>query len=112
MDSGCSHCVLPPSALPEVPIRESTWSKAGRNYEVANGTTTPNLGQKMLSTVRGDGQVKQMPWQVADITEPLSSVAEVTDDNNLVIFGSRGGFIWSLGDGWSYYAIQSRWQSI
>ena len=49
MDSGAAESVGPPSMAPEVPIRESPGSLAGRAYIAAGGERLPNMGQKVLT---------------------------------------------------------------
>ena len=51
MDSGAAESVGPPSMAPEVPIRESPGSLAGRAYIAAGGERLPNMGQKVLTVV-------------------------------------------------------------
>ena len=46
MDSGAAESVGPPSMAPEVPIRESPGSLAGRAYIAAGGERLPNMGRK------------------------------------------------------------------
>ena len=46
----------------------------------ADGTRTPNLGQKTLETVSEDGSTQLcQTFQIADISRPLTSVGELAD---------------------------------
>ena len=67
---------------------ESNGTLNGMTYHTADGTRIPNLGQKTLETT----QLSQT-FQIADISRPLTSVGEMADAGNLVVFGRKGGFI-------------------
>ena len=45
--------------------------------------------------VTDNGRRANVPFQVAEVTRPLSSVGEITDKGNLVVFGKHGGYIWN-----------------
>ena len=63
-------------------------------HHTADGTRIPNLGQKTLETVSEDGSTQlSQTFQIADISRPLTSVGELADAGNLVVFGRKGGFI-------------------
>ena len=51
------------------------------------------MGEKTLNVVTEEGRNKKMTLQIADINKPLLAVGDLCDQDCLVIFGKRGGFI-------------------
>ena len=96
MDSGCVQSVAPPSILPSVPLSSSAGSRAGQEYVVADGDMVPNLGQKEAEVTLACGKKARAIYQIADVTGPLTSVGALCDDDNIVIFGSKGGMVLDL----------------
>ena len=93
VDSGAINNVAP-SCVSVRALMESNGSLNGMTYHTADGTRIPNLGQKTLETVSEDGSTQlSHTFQIADISRPLTSVGELTDAGNLVVFGRKGGFI-------------------
>ena len=99
MDSGCCDRVMPPNALPFVPVQPSEGSKAGQHYSAANGETIANLGHTFVAGVDSCGQPVRKNYQVAEVTRPLDSITALCDEGNRVIFGSGGGFVYNLATG-------------
>ena len=95
VDSGAVHSVAPPSTARQVPIAQSHGSANGVQYHTADGTRLPNLGEKRLNVVTEDGDEMTQTFQVVDVTRPLSSVGEIADKGNIVVFGRNGGYIWN-----------------
>ena len=54
-----------------------------------------NRGQT-IAALTSDYQRANVTFQIADVSRPLTSVGEVCDKGNLVVFGPKGGFIMSL----------------
>ena len=93
VDSGAINNVAPSSVSAKALV-ESNGSLNGMTYHTADGTRIPNLGQKTLETVSEDGSTQlSQTFQIADISRPLTSVGELADAGNLVVFGRKGGFI-------------------
>ena len=93
VDSGAINNVAPSSVSAKALV-ESNRSLNGMTYHTADGTRIPNLGQKTLETVSEDGSTQlSQTFQIADISRPLTSVGELADAGNLVVFGRKGGFI-------------------
>ena len=95
VDSGANDIVIPPEELPEVPIQESKGSRMGWSYRVANGAAVPNEDEKQFHGITKcqagwSNQLKAVTAQVADITQPLMAVKEVTESGYQVIFGEEG----------------------
>ncbi len=77
----------------------SPWSAAGRGYRAANGTGIKNLGQLSVKFATTEGDKCSIPFQVAEVEQPLLSVAHLTQAGNRVELGHTGGRIVSLTSG-------------
>ena len=87
LDSGASVTVIPPHMAAGHPVQESAASRAGVQYEVANGEEIPNLGEKLFAVVTEEGTVRGMKPQVADVSKALQSVRALVRTGHLVVFG-------------------------
>ena len=55
VDSGASSTVMHPNIGRQYDVQESTASKAGVCYEIANGLQLPNLGEKSFAVMTEEG---------------------------------------------------------
>ncbi len=90
VDSGAVHSVAPPGLFPG-PTVPSPWSRAGRGYRAANGTGIKNLGQVSVKFATAEGDRCSIPFQVAEVEQPLLSVAHLTSAGNRVELGHASG---------------------
>jgi hypothetical protein len=98
VDSGAVHSVTPPGLFPG-PTVPSPWSRAGRGYRAANGTGIKNLGQVAVRFCTAEGDRCAIPFQVAEVDQPLLSVAHLTSAGNRVELGHASGRIVNLATG-------------
>ena len=98
MDSGAEDSVTPPNIFPG-PVSPSPMSRAGRNYRAANGTPIPNLGQMVAHFEDGNGRACGIPFQVAEVTRPLLSVARMAAAGYRVVFQEDSGEILHVASG-------------
>jgi len=98
VDSGAVHSVAPPLRFPG-PMSSSPWSRAGRGYRAANGTGIKNLGQVQVAFGTTEGHKCQIPFQVAEVEQPLLSVAHLTAAGNRVELGATDGRIINISTG-------------
>jgi hypothetical protein len=98
VDSGAVHSVAPPGAFPGR-TRPSVWSRAGRGYRAANGTAIKNLGVVGVAFATAEGHRCNIPFQVAEVEQPLLSVAHLTTAGNRVELGLTEGRIVNLTTG-------------
>ncbi len=98
IDSGAVHCVAPPGCFPGQMV-PSPWSRVGRGYRAANGTAIKNLGQVDVPFATAEGHRCRIPFQVAEVEQPLVSVAHLTSAGNLVQLGDTDGHVISLSTG-------------
>ena len=85
IDSGAADNALPPSILPEIPIKESPGSRSGKCYISASGGRIPNLGEKVVRIRMQNGGVKTIKFQIADVSKTLISVLKLIAAGNEVI---------------------------
>ncbi len=98
VDSGAVHSVTPPGVFPG-PTVPSLWSKTGRGYRAANGTGIKNLGQVAVKFSTAEGDTCNIPFQVAEVDQPLLSVAHLTGAGNRVELGHANGRVVNLKTG-------------
>ena len=66
----------------------------GVEYEVANGETIPNLGERRcLMTTAGSQLIKKISFQVADVHKPLLSISRIADLGYDCVLGKEGGYL-------------------
>jgi hypothetical protein len=100
VDSGASDTVVPQSVCSAAAIH---WTrKVGVEYEIADGTTLENLGERrcMMKTAENesDDNAFEMDFQVVDVNKPLLSVTKVCEKGHSVIFEKDRGAILIGGD--------------
>ena len=94
VDSGACDTVLPTDECTEIALQESPQSKQGLEYEVANGDTIPNLGERRCIMMTQNSQVpKRIAFQVADVHKPLLSVTRAADMGYDCVLGKMGGWL-------------------
>mgnify|MGYP002177230780 CR=1 FL=1 len=98
VDSGAVHSVTPPALFPGK-ISSSPWSRAGRSYRAANGTGIKNLGQVSVGFGTSEGHRCKIPFQVANVEQPLLSVAHLTTAGNRVELLAHEGRIVNIAAG-------------
>ncbi len=62
-------------------------------YEVANGETVPNKGQKHIKGYTNEDVPISVVAQVCNITKPLLSVKKMCNAGNTVVFDYGGCYI-------------------
>ena len=97
MDSGATVPVMSPEAAKDYDLMESPGSLAGQEYEIANGDTLKNLGQKLMAVMTAEGTLRGYKTQCADVSKPLQSVRALVKSGHAVCFG--------LGDGDDHLVI-------
>ena len=91
-DSGACDTVIPRKTAESIPILPSLASLRGMEYEVANGQSIPNLGERRcLVWTEGATVAKKMNMQVADVHKGLLSLSRCADMGFEGRFGRRAG---------------------
>jgi len=92
MDSGASVTVASPDCAAAYEVTEGAAAKAGTMYEIADGTSIPNLGEKTIAVMNCNGTVTAKTQQVAAVSNHLTSVRQEMKGNKIVIFDEEGCF--------------------
>jgi hypothetical protein len=91
-DSGACDTVIPRTLAESIPILPSLASLRGMEYEVANGQSIPNLGERRcLIWTEGAKLPKKMNMQVADVHKALLSLSRCADMGYEGRFGRKAG---------------------
>jgi hypothetical protein len=91
-DTGACDTVIPKDLCPNIPIMASLQSLRGMEYEVANGESIPNLGERRCLMWTEHGQsVKNINMQVADVHKALLSLSRCADMGYESRFGRTMG---------------------
>ena len=93
VDIGAIESVLPDQLLLSIPTTESSASRRGVEYEVANGQRVPNEGEKRFNAITEEGVDKKVVMQVCDVNQGLISVSKMTAAGNRVVFDNDGSYI-------------------
>jgi len=93
VDSGASESVVSEDMLTGIATVEGYAQKKGVQYEVADGTLIPNLGEKKFVAVSDAGVTRQMKAQVCEVNKALLSVRRVVQAGNRVVFAASGSYV-------------------
>ena len=93
MDSGASESLVNVEMLTRVETVEGEAMKKGVQYEVADGTLIPNLGEKTSIVVSDNDVARQTRAQVCDVNKALLSVHRVVQAGNRVVFASSDSYV-------------------
>ena len=93
VDSGACDTVMPVSSC-SFKVLPSYQSQNEMEYEVANGASIPNLGErKCIIRTPGSLEEKRITFQVADVHKPLLSVTRAADAGFDCLLTNTGGFL-------------------
>ena len=87
VDSGATVPVIHPSTGQGYEVLDSEASKAGVEYEIANGGVLANLGKKMIAVLTAEGTVRGYQSECADVSKSLQSVRSLVKNQHAVLFG-------------------------
>ncbi len=78
-----------PDDAKDYELLESQASRDGIEYEVANGDSIPNLGEKKFAVLTAEGTLRGYQTQCADVVKgkPLQAVRALLSSNHAVCFG-------------------------
>ena len=94
VDSGACVTVMPSGICLGIPIVDNDLCRAGVEYEVANGESIPNLGERQCQVMTvGSMTPKKITFQVAEVHKPLLSVAACSDMGFDCFLGKDGGVL-------------------
>ena len=94
VDSGATETVMGERTLAGViDISDSPAMRRGVTYEVADGTTIPNLGERKFLAISEEGVARGITAQVCAVNKTLMSVSKVVNKGNRVVFDDEGSYI-------------------
>ena len=112
IDSGACDIVMPISLCSDIPLRESEQQRSGLEYEVANGQSIPNEGERRcLMMTRGTSRPKWITYRVAEVHKAILSIPRAADVGYECHLNAQGGYlldIWSKKEG----AHRPGWKSL
>ena len=92
VDSGACDTVMPTSMSPHISLLQNELSKSGMEYEVANGQSLPNMGEKRCVMMTENSSLgKRIIFQCADVHKALLSVSRCADLGYECVLGKEGG---------------------
>ena len=94
VDSGACVSVMPVEVCEGIGILQTALSRGDnpQEYEVANGETIPNLGERKCEVMTvGSIQAKRITFQVADVHKPLLSISACAGMGYDCFLGKEGG---------------------
>jgi hypothetical protein len=106
VDSGATETVVGEDMLTSVETVEGEAFKRGVEYEVASGTTIPNLGEKCFVAIAEEGQRRKMRAQVCAVNKALLSVSRMVQAGNRVVFEQNGSYVEDLQSGEKMYMYE------
>jgi hypothetical protein len=106
VDSGATETVVGEEMLHSIKTTEGEAFKRGVEYEVANGVTIPNLGEKCFVAVAEEGQRRKMKAQVCAVNKALLSVSRMVQAGNRVVFEQSGSYVEDLHSGEKMYMYE------
>ena len=94
VDSGACDTVVPVSSLCSFKIVPSYQSTNEMEYEVANGASIPNLGERRcIMLTPGSYEEKKIVFQVAAVHKALLSVTRAADAGYDCLLTDKGGWL-------------------
>lgn len=86
VDSGASASTLPKEWCQHLKLWETSESKSGQTFNAANGQAIPNLGRRSVTLMTREGAIRDMKFEVCDVTRALGSVSQMCRAGHRVIF--------------------------
>lgn len=85
IDSGASSSILPKDWCGHVKVWQTAGSRRGEPFTVANGEEIPNLGRKAVTLMFKDQSIRDMRFEVCNVTRALGSVSQICKVGHKVI---------------------------
>ena len=94
IDSGAAETVMPTDWFTGHEMKETEESRGGQFYVCAGGKEITNYGERTLTLSTLDwSSIRNMTFQVTDVTKALGSVSKIVANGNKVVFDGSGRFI-------------------
>ena len=92
LDSGAVKHVTPASIF-SLTVNPTEKSKSGHIFYGANNSEIPNLGGQAVKAQTEDGTPITLDFDVAKISRPLASAAEIMEKNNRIVLDNDSSYI-------------------
>lgn len=93
-DTGATDTVMHLRMCDHISVKPSPQSELGTEYEVANGETIPNVGERRRVVMTEGSEIpKLMNFQVCYVHKPLLSETKVCDMNYKLVLERNGGHL-------------------
>ena len=103
IDSGLSSSTLPRDWCKHVKMWQTNESRGGQTFTAANGDEIPNLGRKAVTLMTKEGSVRDMKFEVCNVTRALGSLSQICKAGHEIVFNPpgdpQGNFIQHLETG-------------
>ena len=86
VDSGASASTFPKDWCPHVKLWETEESRAGQIFNAANGQAIPNLGRRAVTLMTREGAIRDMSFEVCNVTRAFGSVSQICRAGHKVAF--------------------------
>ena len=97
VDSGsAAHVADVRKEFPGAEIRPSEAQRKGVQYQGAGGQLMPNQGEACIPYLTPDGQHRFTVFQNAAVGMPILSTSKIAEEDNLLMFHKRGGYIFHI----------------
>ena len=96
VDSGASETVVQTGTLSHIAPVPGEAHRLGVRYEVANGETVPNEGERDFVGQTEEGHIRAIKAQVADVNKDLLSVSRMVKNGCQVVFHPSGSYAQDL----------------
>ena len=86
MDSGASVAAFPNGWRQHVKLWEAAGPRSGQSFNAADGEEIPNLGRRSVTLMTGEGAIRDMHFEVCNVTRALGSVSQMCRAGHKVAF--------------------------
>ena len=77
---------LPKDWCQHVKLWETQESQSGKGFYLANGQEIPNLGRRAVTLMTKEGAIRDMNFEVCNVTRALGSVSQMWRVGHRVVF--------------------------
>ena len=110
VDSGASASTMPKGWCQHVKLWETPESKAGQAFNAANGEEIPNLGRRAITLMTREGAIRDMKFEVCNVTRALGSVSQMCRAGHKVVFNPpddpSGSYIQHIETGQKMWLVE------
>ena len=86
IDPGASASTLPRQWCQHVKLLETEECRAGQTFNAANGQEIPNLGRRSVTLMTRESAIRDMMFEVCNVTRALGSVSQMCKAGHRVTF--------------------------